>query len=554
MQGIVNTAQQASAKTMVSWDLLQQLREYIQERQIRPGISLLEKSREDFAQISPGVCHAGVALGCLAQWLDVGFEDGGLLSELLGRFPKSARPALPLIDYVHLRVAEALVAMRREDLSEALRHLEIVLAISNEIGDQRLFLIAMLWKARCLRKAGEYDHALQITRQGIQLAGELRLPYVAAVMRTLESWMVFQNGEPKEATRILQGAEAVLRDTDDFITLGNIQSAYGRIALREGRYDHAMQYFDASIDYFRRRPSLRAYLARSLTNIAQAKRFLALQLRRTIDAHWERQKSADAAEKRLDKRDKAAQLERMHELLKSAQEHLAQADGIYRKSDNHHGAGNVDVSLAQIHLDLGNLEQADTRASDAFELGSTKQDYLLMCRARVVQAMVANARYEEQIGESDDPSRFAQLAHDCAREAVDLGERTESRRLLAQAHICHGMTLVNGFFNNTDAARECCDRAETYLGHDRHDALWHELEILRERILHSGIEDPNLRAWSQGAVGDKSLQQVVGDFEELLIRKVWEHEGRKVSRVATRLAVSPKKVRRVLRHLGLLAG
>ena len=82
------------------------------------------------------------------------------------------------------------------------------------------------------------------------------------------------------------------------------------------------------------------------------------------------------------------------------------------------------------------------------------------------------------------------------------------------------MTLVNGFFNNSEAARVCCDRAESYLGYDRHDALWHELELLRERILHSGIEDPNLRAWSQGAVGDKSLQEVVADFEELLIRRV----------------------------------
>jgi DNA-binding NtrC family response regulator len=45
---------------------------------------------------------------------------------------------------------------------------------------------------------------------------------------------------------------------------------------------------------------------------------------------------------------------------------------------------------------------------------------------------------------------------------------------------------------------------------------------------------------------------VVGEFEELLIRRIWEHEGRKVSRVAHKLAVSPKKVRRVLRHLGLL--
>ena len=135
---------------------------------------------------------------------------------------------------------------------------------------------------------------------------------------------------------------------------------------------------------------------------------------------------------------------------------------------------------------------------------------------------------------------------------MDLGERTQSRRLLAQAHVCHGTVLVNGFFNDSNGGRACCDRAEAYLGHDRQDALWHEVESLRSRILHIGIEDPNLRAWSQGIVGDKSLQRVVGEFEELLIRRVWEHEGGKVSRVAQRLSVSPKKVRRVLRRLGLL--
>ncbi|MBV8068543.1 MAG: hypothetical protein JO270_01460 [Acidobacteriaceae bacterium] len=546
---------------MPSSDVLHELQELIQQRRIEPGLLLLEKAHDDFAAVTPGMCHAGLALGCLAQWLDVGFDDHGLLGELLKRFPVAARHQMPVNDYLHLRLAEALFAMRHEELPAALQNLETALAIAEEIEDHRLALVARLWKARCLRKAGEYDQALQVTRKGIAIAAELGLPYVGAVMRTLESWMVFQNGEPKEAIRILQEAEAVLRNTDDFITLGNIQSAYGRIALREGRYDHALQYFEASIAYFQRRCSLGGYLARSLTNMSQAKRFLALQLRRSIDAGWARRMRVDAAERqrgksdaqKLDKRDKAAQLERMHELLRGAQEHLAQADQIYKSADNHHGAGNVDVSMAQIHLDLGNLDLAEARAGEAFELATTKADYLLMCRARIVQSMVANARFEEQIGEGDDPSRFAQLAHDCAREAVDLGERTESRRLLAQAHICHGMTLVNGFFNNSEAARACCDRAESYLGYDRRDALWQELELLRERILHSGIEDPNLRAWSQGAVGDKSLQEVVADFEELLIRRVWEHEGRKVSRVASRLAVSPKKVRRVLRHLGLLA-
>ena len=537
---------------MVPAELLSTLGEYIQERRIGEGIALLERERARFNNISPNDHSAGFALSCLAQWLDVGFQDGNTLSSALKRFDRDARQSLPLTEYVHLRIAEALVAMRDEELTTALHHLDTALTLADETADRKVALTGTLWKARCLRKAGEYEQSLEVTRRGMDLAANLELWPIRAVMQTLESWILFQNGELKEAVRILREAESVLRETDDFITLGNIQSTYGRIALREGRYDHAMQYFEVSIDYFKRRESLTGYLARSLTNIAQAKRFLALQLRRSMDAKRERQKRFGMAEDQRAKEGKVGQLERMYELLQSAQKDLAEADCIYKKAQNHHGAGNADVNLAQIYLDLGNLEQAEERANEAFDLAARKADHLLMCRARIVQASVANARYEDEIGEDDDPSRFAQLAHDCAKEAVDYGERTQSRRLLAQAYICRGLTLVNGFFSESEAARVCCDKAASYLENDRQDALWQELEMLRERILHGGVEDPNLRAWSQGAVGDKSLQEVVGQFEELLIRKVWEHEGRKVSRVAQRLAVSPKKVRRVLRHLGML--
>lgn len=537
---------------MPSPEVLQELRTLLQQREISTGTALLSRELETFREIAPQSAHAAEAVGCLAQWMDVGFDDQGLLSELLVRFPRPSRQSLPLTGYLHLRLSEALAAMRREDLTESLRHLDAILKLADDLEDRSIAAVATFWKARCLRKAGEYDQALAVTRDGIELASSLGSPYLAAVIRTVESWLLFQSGDTKGAVGILQEAEAVLRDTDDLITLGNIQSTYGRIALREGRYDHAMQYFEASIAFFQRWPSLEGYLARSLTNIAQAKRLLALQLRRSIDAKRERHLHNGVRPQPSASYDKAAQLERMHELLRNAQCDLTRADAIYTRAGNHHGAGNVDVSLAQIYLDLGDLDRAEERASEAFELAAGKADYLLMCRARIVQSMVANARFEDQIGEEDDPSRFAQLAHDCAKQAVDLGERTESRRLLAQAHVCHGMTLVNGFFHDTELARTCCDRAEAYLDHDRHDALWHEIEILRAKILHAGIEDPNLHAWSQGAIGDKSLQAVVADFEELLIRKIWEQEGRKVSRVAQKLAVSPKKVRRVLRHLGLL--
>jgi hypothetical protein len=61
-----------------------------------------------------------------------------------------------------------------------------------------------------------------------------------------------------------------------------------------------------------------------------------------------------------------------------------------------------------------------------------------------------------------------------------------------------------------------------------------------------------LREWSHGQVGDKTFQQIAEEFAGIVIPKVWKLEGRNISRVAARLSISPKKVRRILSRKGLL--
>ena len=74
---------------------------------------------------------------------------------------------------------------------------------------------------------------------------------------------------------------------------------------------------------------------------------------------------------------------------------------------------------------------------------------------------------------------------------------------------------------------------------------------MKAKVLRGGSVNPTLRAWSQGLVGDKTFQQISEEFAELIIPKVWEREGRKISRVASRVpAMSPKKVRRILSRVG----
>jgi hypothetical protein len=164
--------------------------------------------------------------------------------------------------------------------------------------------------------------------------------------------------------------------------------------------------------------------------------------------------------------------------------------------------------------------------------------------------MIENARVEEGIGESTESDSHAHLAQDFAQEAIDLAKHTENRRLLAYAHIWQGLTYSNRFFNDLDAARLCHDQAVALSKGVHAEGAWDDLQTLNARVLRAGTVNPTLRAWSQGSVGDKTFQQITEEFAELIIPKVWEREGRKISRVATRLSISPKKVRRILGRVG----
>ena len=66
---------------------------------------------------------------------------------------------------------------------------------------------------------------------------------------------------------------------------------------------------------------------------------------------------------------------------------------------------------------------------------------------------------------------------------------------------------------------------------------------MKARGLHARPIDPQLRAWSNGAVENKTFQQMTEEFARIVIPKVWEREDRKVARVAKKLSISPKKVR-----------
>jgi len=548
-----------SANLPIDPGFLSQLREHVAMREIERGIACLRSQQDVIANFDPSQENAARLLAQLAIWTDIGF-GGPPLRDLLQRFEHldpGLRSKLSIAEYICLRMAEGMAAMVEEAMETAIGHFDFVLSLGEELDDQFLLSIAYFWKGRCLRRRGEYDEALIYTVKGKDLAIGLGHPRMAAVMQVLEGWLFFQQGKWKEAVRISQAAEDVLRDTDDYVTLGNIQSFYGRMARREGRFDKAIEFFESAIHHYGKRDPRHLNLARSLANMALAKRGIALQLQRRIDrdAQRRRKTSAGSDGRGLDLQNKGSRKHdyrgRLTQLRREAIEHLEAARAIYQQRPNHHGAGTVYLNAAYIHLDGGDFQRAEAEAVSAYELGEEKQDYILMGRARILECMIENAKVEEEIGEGADPGGHARRALECSQEAIDLAKHTQHHLLLANAHLWQGLTQCNSFFDNPEAARESYDLARASCGTNQPDNnMWQDLQTLGARILRKGSVHPALKAWSQGAVGEKTFRQISEEFAEIVITRVWEREGRKVSRVAARLSISPKKVRRILARVG----
>jgi tetratricopeptide (TPR) repeat protein len=414
-----------------------------------------------------------------------------------------------------------------------------------------MITLAHFWKGRAHRKKGEYEAAREQIVRARPLAQEIGSnEMLTAVIQIHEAWLIFQKGLSKEALRLLTEAESVLKHTDHYLALGNIASARGRIVRRSGEYTRALEHFDHAIEIYSAGDPNHRNLARTLVNAAYVKRLLALQLRKRIDARANRstpiQKGGGSSLS-----GPSGLRARHQQLCDEAIQQLQRAREIYAL---HHsvGIGAVVVNSGYLHLDRGDIDLAAREALNAYQIGTEKNDQILMARARILETATENARVEEQLGEDVDTALHANQARQFSEEALTLAMHTQNRRLLAAAYIARGMTSANEFFQEWDLAKKCAGEATVLIGAGENDHLMDDLAALKARIMRAfGVND-TLRAWSDGVLGDKSFQQVTEEFAEIVIPKVWAREGRKISRVAERLSISPKKVRRILRGAGLL--
>jgi tetratricopeptide (TPR) repeat protein len=527
-----------------------QLREAVMARRVEDGLLWFNEHRTVLTGIDPEQRNAARLIGYLSQWVSVSDGVAEAVRELLTFFPQPVRGQLPLDCYIHLRLADGVLNLANGELEAAVVHFDFIISLQHEPIDRELAALAHFWKALCERKRAKWDSALtHAERAGALILGDGQAP-AAAMIQALEGCLNVQKGRFSRAMELLREADVALQQTDDFIWLGNIQSAYASVALEEGRYDSAFEHFAEAVRYYQARNQVHSQLAESLASLAHSERMIAVRIARAIDTHAERRrKSAGSDSMGRANADTRLDVERRRG---EALSNLRDAIEMFSSLGESCGLALARIERGFLLVDCGHFDRADLEANEAFQLGGKIKDPAVMAYARLLESRIESAQYDEGIG--DSPAQHAQRAHDFAKDALTYALQTEDRQLLANAYLCQGQIFCNEFFNNADAASECCRQAGQLLTTGSRNQLWDEHQALTRKVARNGSVDSRLREWSQGLAGGKTFQQITEEFADLVIPSVWEREGRNVSRVVAKLSISPKKVRRILSRAGLKTG
>jgi tetratricopeptide (TPR) repeat protein len=534
----------AAKLPMITQELLRTLTRDIDSRRIQHGMDRLANIEQILVAFSPSLENGAAFLGTLALWCDIGYGDATLVKRLLATYDHESRCKLSIAEYVYVRMAEGMVAMTEELLEAAIEHFDIVLKIAAETRAWEVLAIANYWKARCQRKKGQYESALAHVKQALEVQAAHGHVQNEVPARVLESLILFEKGDSQQALNKLRAAESILIKTDDYSTLGNIQSTYGRILQRELRYGQAIEHYSRAIEHFQKGESMQANVARAIVDMSFTRIQVARHFRRNIEVSPDsRHKDGQRGPART------ALVKELSNLYEVILNDLNKAEEIYQQYPHSRGVSRVHLCRAYLRLDTGELDAAAEQAKKGYVAAQSKRDFILMADARNLQCMVENAHVEEEVEGWAD---HAVAAQDYARDAVELAGHTQDRRLLATVYTWYGLTMSNAFFSDKDRSREAMEKAASYLEPGVRDYLWSDFQTLKRRLLENATFESKLLQWAQGEIGEKTFRQLEDEFAGLVIPRAWEQEKKKVSRVAARLSISPRKVRRVLARLGLL--
>lgn len=211
------------------------------------GYALLGQRSSDLKALDDTDPDAMRSLPCVAQWVDLGYDNLAFLERLVVTVDRRNLGRLPFRSYVDLRIIEAYLAFAHEDPRTAISILDFILRTEAEIVEPRTTALAHFWKTRSHRIEGGYALALKHILEVRNFARFLYADELEAELKIHESWPYFQRGQKRDALQLLNEAESELCNTGHDLTLGNIESSGRRIARRSGEYSRALAHLKRQI-------------------------------------------------------------------------------------------------------------------------------------------------------------------------------------------------------------------------------------------------------------------------------------------------------------------
>jgi tetratricopeptide (TPR) repeat protein len=440
--GVAPEGEQDRSAEDVSDRFLETLAEMIALRHMNSSKELIEDHFDRIVGLGPGTKNAAPLLGYFARWLQMGFANQqvvespyiDLLKQALNRFPRAPRPSLSVREVAHLQMVEGFLLLHATQYEQAIRRFQFVISLDVELGDRDQIATAYFSIAKAYRRQGAYNKALHYANLAIDVARTANRVEMAAGFSVMLGWLLLQQGESKQAKEVLCKANKALQDSDDYLRLGNIQSAFGRIVQRDGKYSQALDYFYQALHLFRTWRVDHSNVARTLVNIAFIKTLMAQR------AEGKRNLATSDGDSMTPRRVAIPSLHvagssAIERWRSEAEDHLREADRIYRRQQNIRGLGSVQLTYSMLYLSQQDTEGAASAATTAYELGIGKADHILMARARILSSMVEIVLCERETDDSERPGSHAERARTFSEDAIEHASQTENRRLVSRGQI-----------------------------------------------------------------------------------------------------------------------
>jgi tetratricopeptide (TPR) repeat protein len=478
-------------------------------------------------------------LDYVARCIDL---DWGLVEpveKVFSRFPTPSDPTLR--DRVHLDIVTGLLDFHRSHYDEAFRSFQDAAAIASRTADKELSSMCLYYLARSAWKRTQYSEGLRHAAAAREMADAAGLPTRVALVQMLEGWLQFLLGDFEAADTLIESARQTMEGSRDHVTTGDVSSYKGRRARQRGDFEEARKQFQSAIlAYDTFDPDYRN-VARCHQNIAYVH---CLQIRQALDKET---------------RENRRGLYRMSEDLQAkALRHSKEAERIYGLFPERTRRGRAKLlnDRALLYALNSNLRRSAELAEAAYNLASGKdeadggsgsrlrprdaadRDRITMANARNVACMVAL--------EQDNYAKALNLA----REALDLAEQTENRRVCARALTSLGSVLLK--LNNAVEADDLYQRAVAQLKPEErdemaHDYVWSDLQRLRREIdAWIGSKDPTIVRLTAGQTRGLKLDRILERVERRVIGHVYEANGENAEATATELGIGDERVRKVV--------